>query len=117
LLKRRHKHNKEDKAFLLVELRIAIQRDSIPSVAFIYKCVTTQVDSSLTDLYTGSWSPSHADLCRFKVSVLVSLEWGHQMLSCFEFSTYSQISCMCLVPFLIVISRGLKILSSFFFFN
>jgi hypothetical protein len=28
LLKRRHKHNKEDKAFLLVELRIAMQRDS-----------------------------------------------------------------------------------------
>jgi hypothetical protein len=28
LLKRRHKHNKKDKAFLLVELRIAIQRDS-----------------------------------------------------------------------------------------
>jgi hypothetical protein len=27
-LKRRHKHNKEDKAFLLVELRIAIQKDS-----------------------------------------------------------------------------------------
>jgi hypothetical protein len=28
LLKKRHKHNKEDKALLLVELRIAIQRDS-----------------------------------------------------------------------------------------
>jgi hypothetical protein len=28
LLKRRHKHNKEDKAFLLAELRIAIQKDS-----------------------------------------------------------------------------------------
>jgi hypothetical protein len=28
LLKRRHKHNKKDKAFLLVEIRIAIQRDS-----------------------------------------------------------------------------------------
>jgi hypothetical protein len=28
LLKRRHKHNKEDKVFLLVEIRIAIQRDS-----------------------------------------------------------------------------------------
>jgi hypothetical protein len=27
LLKKRHKHNKEDRAFLLVELRIAIQRD------------------------------------------------------------------------------------------
>jgi hypothetical protein len=28
LLKKRHKHNKEDKAFLLVELRIAIQKYS-----------------------------------------------------------------------------------------
>jgi hypothetical protein len=28
LLKRSHKHNKEDKTFLLVELRIAIQKDS-----------------------------------------------------------------------------------------
>jgi hypothetical protein len=28
LLKTRHKHNKEDIAFLLIELRIAIQRDS-----------------------------------------------------------------------------------------
>jgi hypothetical protein len=27
LLKKRHKHNKEDIAFLLVELRTAIQRD------------------------------------------------------------------------------------------
>jgi hypothetical protein len=27
-LKRRHKHNKEDKEFLLVELRIAIQKYS-----------------------------------------------------------------------------------------
>jgi hypothetical protein len=28
LLKRKHKNNKEDKAFLLVEIRIAIQGDS-----------------------------------------------------------------------------------------
>jgi hypothetical protein len=28
LLKRRHKHDKKDKVFLLVEIRIAIQRDS-----------------------------------------------------------------------------------------
>jgi hypothetical protein len=28
LLKKRHKYNKEDKVFLLVELRIAIQKDS-----------------------------------------------------------------------------------------
>jgi hypothetical protein len=36
LLKRRHKHNKKDKAFLLVELRTAIQRDS-------YTCTCTHV--------------------------------------------------------------------------
>jgi hypothetical protein len=50
LLKKRHMHNKEDKAFLLVELRIAIQRD--PNIAFMCPCVMTHVDSTLTDLYT-----------------------------------------------------------------
>jgi hypothetical protein len=61
----------------------------------MYKCVTSQVDSSLTDPYTGSWSPSHIDLCRFKVSVLVLLQWGHQTLSCFGFLTYHHITLMC----------------------
>jgi hypothetical protein len=61
----------------------------------MYKCVSTQIDSSLTDLYPVSWSPSHVDLCRFKVFVLVPLEWGLQTLSCFGFSTYSYISRMC----------------------
>jgi hypothetical protein len=60
----------------------------------MYPCVTTQVDSSLTDLYTGSWCPSHVELCHFKVSVLVPLMWGHQMLSCFGFSTYPHSSHM-----------------------
>jgi hypothetical protein len=44
--KRRHKHDKKDKVFLVV-------KDSyteIPSIAFVYKFVTTQVASSLTDL-------------------------------------------------------------------
>jgi hypothetical protein len=51
----------------------------------MYTCVTTYVDSSLTDLYTGSWSFAHDNLCRFKVSILVPLEWRHQRLSCFGF--------------------------------
>jgi hypothetical protein len=47
LLKKRDKPNKEDKVFLLVELRIAIQN--------YCSCtrVMTHVDSSLTDLYHG----------------------------------------------------------------
>jgi hypothetical protein len=62
----------------------------------MYKCVTTQVDSSVTDLYTGSWSPSHVDFCRFKVSVLVPCSGDiKRFLSCFGFATYSYISRMC----------------------
>jgi hypothetical protein len=29
-------------------------------------CVMTHVDSSLTHLYSGSWSPSHVNFCHFK---------------------------------------------------
>jgi hypothetical protein len=57
----------------------------------MYKCVITHVDSSLTDPYTGFWSPSSTVLCHFKVSVLVPLEWGHQtffMFWVFYLSTY-----------------------------
>jgi hypothetical protein len=49
LLKKIYKHNKEDEAFSLVELRIAIQRGS-----YYYFHVRTHVDSTLTDLHTGS---------------------------------------------------------------
>jgi hypothetical protein len=55
----------------------------------MYPCVTIHVDSTLTDLYTGSWSPSHDNFCHFKVSALVPLDWGHQTFSCFRFYTYS----------------------------
>jgi hypothetical protein len=61
----------------------------------VYPYVLTHVDSTLTDLYIGFWSPAHDNLCLFKVSVLVPLEWGHQTLSCFGFSIYSYISCLC----------------------
>jgi hypothetical protein len=60
----------------------------------MYKCVTTQVDLSLTDLYTGS-TPSRVDLSHFKVSVLALLQLEHQTLSCFGFTTYPNTSGMC----------------------
>jgi hypothetical protein len=74
-------NNKKDIAFLLVEIRTAKQ-----ILSFHVQMCSTQVDSSLTDLYTGSWSLFHVDLCWFKLSVLIPLEWGHQMPSCFGFS-------------------------------
>jgi hypothetical protein len=60
----------------------------------MYKCVTPQADSSLPDLFTSSWSPSHIDLCCLKVSLLVPLQWGHQTLYCFGFPTYPHTSHM-----------------------
>jgi hypothetical protein len=97
LLKKRPRHNKKDKAFLLVELRIAIQKDS-------YYC------SHVPMCYVPCWfnsnwftlvpDPLLLITCHFKVSVLVLLEWGYQTLSCFGFSTYSYISRMCSPLFL-----------------
>jgi hypothetical protein len=106
LLKRRHKHNKEDKAFLLIELRVGYTE--IPTIAFMCKCVTTQVDSSLTDLCTSSWSPFHIDLCCFKVSVLAPLQWGHQTVSYFGFPTYFHISHMC-SPLVMLSTKSFKL--------
>jgi hypothetical protein len=45
-------NNKKDIAFLLAEIRAVYAE--IPTIVFMYKCVTIQVDSSLTDLYMGS---------------------------------------------------------------
>jgi hypothetical protein len=55
--------NKKDIAFLLVEKRISIQRDSYH--CFHTQCITTWIDSSLPDLFTTSQSPYHIDLCHF----------------------------------------------------
>jgi hypothetical protein len=89
LWKRRHKH-KEDSVFA------SWVKDSYTERFLeLLSCTNVQVGSSLADLYTGSWSPSRVDLCQFKVSVLVPLEWGHQTLSCFGFSTYPHTSRMC----------------------
>jgi hypothetical protein len=51
LLKKREKPNKEDKVFLLVELKIAIQEIFLALLSCTR--VMTHVDSSLTDLYPG----------------------------------------------------------------
>jgi hypothetical protein len=61
----------------------------------MYKCVATQADSSLPDLFTISWSPSCMDFCHIKVSILVPLQWGHQTLSNYGFPTYPHTSHRC----------------------
>jgi hypothetical protein len=47
-----------------------------------------QIGSSLPKLFTTSWSPSHIDLCHFKVTILIPLQWTHQTLSSFGFPTF-----------------------------
>jgi hypothetical protein len=54
----------------------------------MHKYITTLIESSLPELFTTSRSPSQIDLCHFKVTVLATLQWGHQTLSSFGFPTY-----------------------------
>jgi hypothetical protein len=61
----------------------------------MHKCITTWIDSSLPELFTTSWLPSHIDLCCFKVTVLTPLQWRHRTLSSFGFPTYPHSSRMC----------------------
>jgi hypothetical protein len=93
LLKKRDKHNKEDKSVFASWVKDSYTEIFPPLLSCT--CVMIHVDSSLADLYTGYWFPSHNNLCRFKVSVSTPLEWGHQTLSCFRFSTYFYIFHTC----------------------
>jgi hypothetical protein len=85
--------NKKDIAVLLVEIRTALQRDS--EHCFHAQVCYTQIDSSLPDLFTTSQSPSHSDLCHFKITLFTPLQWAHQTLSSFGFPTFPYPSCMC----------------------
>jgi hypothetical protein len=58
-------------------------------------CITTQIGSSLTDLFTTSWSPSQSGLCQFKITLFAPLLWAQQTLSNFGFPTFPYSSCMC----------------------
>jgi hypothetical protein len=58
-------------------------------------CITTQIDTSLPNLFTTYQLPSHSDLCHFKVDILAPLQWGHQTLSNFWFPIFPYSSCMC----------------------
>jgi hypothetical protein len=64
-------------------------------VLHMHMCITSQTDSSLPDLFTTSQSPSHSDLCSFKVTLLTPLQWAHQTILSFRFLTSPYFSCMC----------------------
>jgi hypothetical protein len=67
-------NNKKDIVFLLVEIRMPRIAREIPSIASMYECVITWIDSSLPDFFTTSQSPSRIDHCHFKVTVLAPLQ-------------------------------------------
>jgi hypothetical protein len=82
-------NNKKDKAFLLVEIWIAIQRD-------FSHCFHAQVYYN-PNWFISTWPLQYfcIDLCHFNVTVLAPLHWGHETLSSFGFPTYPHTSCMC----------------------
>jgi hypothetical protein len=49
----------------------------IPSIASMHMCITTQIGSSLPDLFTASWSPFHSGLCHFKITEFVTVHQPH----------------------------------------
>jgi hypothetical protein len=51
----------------------------------MHMCIATQIGSSLPDLFTTSWSPSHSGLCHFNITLFVPLQWAHQPHSSFRF--------------------------------
>jgi hypothetical protein len=48
----------------------------IPSIASMYLYIAIHIGSSLTDLFTASWSPSHSGLCQFKITMTLKGNTG-----------------------------------------
>jgi hypothetical protein len=85
--------NKKDIAFLLAWDKGSYTE--IPNIGSMHICITTQIGSSVPDLFTTSRSPSQSDLCQFKITLFTPLQWAHQTLSSFRFPTFPYSSCMC----------------------
>jgi hypothetical protein len=79
--------NKKGIAFLLVWAQDSCTE--IPSVVSMHLCVATHTGSSLPDLFTTSWSPSHSGLCQVKITIFALLQWAHQPHSSFRFLSLS----------------------------
>jgi hypothetical protein len=43
------------------------------------------IGSSLSELFTTSWSPCHSGLCQFKITIFALQQGAHQTLSTFRF--------------------------------
>jgi hypothetical protein len=68
-LKRSISNSKKDIEFLLTWYKNSYSETFLALVPCT--CViTTWIDSSLPDVFTTSQSPSHSDLCHFKVTIL-----------------------------------------------
>jgi hypothetical protein len=86
-------NSKKDIVFLLVW-----DKDSCTErflVLLPYTCVLQLKLAYLPDPFTTSQSPSHSDLCRFKVTILATLQWAYQTLSSFWFPIFHYSSCVC----------------------
>jgi hypothetical protein len=92
LLKSRHKQERQS-------VFASWDKDSYTERFLALVPCTSVLQPELIHLYltffTTSQSLSHIDLCRFKVTVLAPLQWGHQTLSSFGFPTFPYSSCMC----------------------
>jgi hypothetical protein len=55
----------------------------------MYLCIATHIVSSLPDLFTTSWFPSHCGLCLFEITLFAPLQWACQPHYSFRFPSLS----------------------------
>jgi hypothetical protein len=67
------KDNEKPWHFCWFEIKIAIQGD--PCVVWCIYVLQPQITSSLSVLFSTSYSPSHSGLCQFKISIFVPIQW------------------------------------------
>jgi hypothetical protein len=75
--------NKKDIVFFA-----SLNKDSYTE-RFLHMCITTHIGSSLPDLFTTFWSPSHSGLCQFKSTIFAPLQWAQWPHSGFRFPCLS----------------------------
>jgi hypothetical protein len=85
-------NNKKDIAFLLVWDKGSYTERFL---AFMHKCVTTRIGSSLPDLFTISRSPSHSGLCLFKITLFTLYSGYIKHFKVLGFLPFPYSSSMC----------------------
>jgi hypothetical protein len=72
-------------AFLLVWDKDSYTERFLALLPCMHLCIATHIGSSLPDLFTTFWSPSHSGLCQLKITLFAPQQGARQPHSSFRF--------------------------------